>query len=364
MNLAPTPAPAASQRLQALDALRGVAILMVMFDHLFAIAGERMAGGPFAPTAWVREWISGPLGIIQDFGWLGVCLFFLISGFVITRAGEHESMRVFVVRRFFRIFPPLAAAILIVALLDLVAGTHRPWTDYLLGMTLAGYFTVPQVVVLGVAWTLVIEVIFYAMTALLSPLLKTRRPELAVLAGTALSLLSLHQARLHGDSFFLFAASMAYVPLLLIGSTLYLRQARGTGLPTVALLLAANLAVFLMGLRSIHTSFLPIHNSYLLGLVYALGIFAWSLGRQPPRALTWVGDISYSLYLLHGTIGFALVQQALAVGLGAAAPFAAGAICLAVSYAFYRTVERPAMNLGKKLTSSAPDPRKPALIAP
>ncbi|MCU0940189.1 MAG: hypothetical protein MUC86_13895, partial [Burkholderiaceae bacterium] len=59
------------QRYEALDALRGVAVLMVVYDHLFAVAGERMAGGPFAPTAWVREWITQPLGIIQDFGWLG-----------------------------------------------------------------------------------------------------------------------------------------------------------------------------------------------------------------------------------------------------------------------------------------------------
>jgi peptidoglycan/LPS O-acetylase OafA/YrhL len=278
------------QRYEALDALRGVAVLMVVYDHLFAVAGERMAGGPFAPTAWVREWITQPLGIIQDFGWLGVCLFFLISGFVITHSARRETVRVFALRRVFRILPPLAAAVLLVAALDLAAGVRRPWSDYFFGMTLAGYFTVPQVIVLGVAWTLVIEVLFYFLMALVSPLLKGDKPAFGIAVASTVPLLAIVFARDFGASFFLFAASMAYLPVLLIGSTFYLRQATATGPGVVAALLLANVVIFMLGLRSIHTAFLPIDNSYLVSLAYTVAILLPCLDRRAPRALKFFGD--------------------------------------------------------------------------
>ena len=339
------------QRYEALDALRGVAVLMVVYDHLFAVAGERMAGGAFAPTAWVREWITQPLGIVQDFGWLGVCLFFLISGFVITHSARRESIRVFTLRRVFRILPPLAAAVLLVAAQDLAAGVQRPWSDYLYGMTLAGYFTVPQVIVLGVAWTLVIEVLFYILMALVSPLLKGDKPALGIGVASTVPLLAIVFARDLGASFFLFAASMAYVPVLLIGSVFYLRQATATGPWMAAVLLLANVVIFMLGLRSIHTTFLPIDNSYLVSVVYAVAIFLPCLNRRAPRALKFVGDISYSLYLLHGTVGFFVVQHAVAAGAGPAAPYLAVAASVGASYLFYRGVERPAMRLGKWLSN-------------
>ncbi len=335
-------------RFPALDALRGLAVLMVVYDHLFAVAGERMAGGAFVPVPWIRDWLSGPLGIIQDFGWFGVCLFFLISGFVITHSARRESLRVFVLRRAFRIGPPLVVAVLVVAALDLLAGTRRPWTDYLYGLTLAGYFTVPQIVVLGVAWTLVIEVIFYALMAAVSLLFKLARPAIGTAVATLVPLAVIIHARDLGDSFFLFAASVAYLPVLLIGSALYLRKTAAASAASVALLVLANAGVFMFGLRSIHTSFLPLNNSYALSMVYATGLFLLCVDRGAPRVLRWTGDISYSLYLLHGTLGFLFVQKALAWGSGPAAPWLAAAASLGVSYLMYRLVERPAIELGKR----------------
>ena len=40
---------------------------------------------------------AAPLGIIQDFGWFGVALFFLISGFIISDRAAAESTRTFVI---------------------------------------------------------------------------------------------------------------------------------------------------------------------------------------------------------------------------------------------------------------------------
>ena len=107
----------------------------------------------------------------------------------------------------------------------------------------------------------------------------------------------------------------------------------------------------MLGLRSIHTAFLPLNNSYLLSLAYAGAIFMVCVGLSAPRALRWVGDVSYSLYLLHGTLGFFVVQVALSLGMGLASPWVATVLCLGASYAMYRAVERPAIALGKRLAA-------------
>jgi hypothetical protein len=80
------------------------------------------------------------------------------------------------------------------------------------------------------------------------------------------------------------------VPGLLIGSNFYLRQATAAGPGRVAVLLLANVVIFMLGLRSIHTAFLPIDNSYLVSLAYTVAILLPCLDRRAPRALKFFGD--------------------------------------------------------------------------
>ena len=114
-------------------------------------------------------------------------------------------MQTFVIRRALRIFPPLAVAVLLLFCLEPAFGIHRAPIDYLYGFTLAGYFTVPQIVVVDVAWTLVIELLFYALIAALMPILTRRGPVVAVTLASAVPLLVIVLARSFGPSFFLFA---------------------------------------------------------------------------------------------------------------------------------------------------------------
>jgi peptidoglycan/LPS O-acetylase OafA/YrhL len=84
------------QKLQGLDHLRALAIIMVFFFHYFIIS----SGQP--------EWLPG----IAKFGWTGVDLFFVLSGFLISsqlfsqiKQGKLISIKQFFVKRFFRIIP-------------------------------------------------------------------------------------------------------------------------------------------------------------------------------------------------------------------------------------------------------------------
>ena len=94
-------------RLAQLDALRGAAILMVMLYH----AGERSSSG------------LSPLDVLAGWGWAGVDLFFVLSGFLITGGlldtiGSPSYYRDFYVRRALRIWPlyyAVLAAVFVVA---------------------------------------------------------------------------------------------------------------------------------------------------------------------------------------------------------------------------------------------------------
>jgi peptidoglycan/LPS O-acetylase OafA/YrhL len=86
--------------------LRGIAALLVVWDHMVGqwLSQQRLH---WAPNDLVVRFVMVPLNIIQDGGFLGVALFFLISGFVVTRATAQESPVKFAVRRLLRVCPPL-----------------------------------------------------------------------------------------------------------------------------------------------------------------------------------------------------------------------------------------------------------------
>jgi peptidoglycan/LPS O-acetylase OafA/YrhL len=99
------------QHLPALDGLRGVAILMVMVHNLRRIT-EPLPGDPLS-LAWVK---------LADMGWIGVQLFFVLSGFLITRIllNTQEAanyFRGFYARRALRIFPLYYGTLLVWLLL-------------------------------------------------------------------------------------------------------------------------------------------------------------------------------------------------------------------------------------------------------
>jgi peptidoglycan/LPS O-acetylase OafA/YrhL len=82
-----------SNRKNNLDALRLIGAFLVLFSHSFPIAGNNEPGPPF---------------FRNTFGELGVYIFFIISGFLITQSYmRSNSPKIFLWARFLRIFPAL-----------------------------------------------------------------------------------------------------------------------------------------------------------------------------------------------------------------------------------------------------------------
>jgi peptidoglycan/LPS O-acetylase OafA/YrhL len=335
-----------------LDYLRALAAWLVVWDHL-ANSLLHDHGRLFHPAEILRNSVLKPLGIIQDFGWFGVAVFFLISGFIISDRARVETLGKFVVRRLLRIYPMLAVA---VALGSIFLATKDQVTvrSVLLNLTLANYLIFPQVVLVGVAWTLIIEVIFYAMTAA-TQFAKDSPHRIAL--NLAFIALVLWQARAFGPQFSLFAVAVSYLPILTMGQTVYWWLARRRlSAPWGLAYLMAGYLVFLWGIRLIQPGFLAPDNSYLVSLAYALLLFiALMHMRLPERPIVrFLSDTSYSMYLLHGIIGWMVLRALMAHGPIVVAIAAAAAASLGASYVTYRLVEKPSQTLARRLTRIKP----------
>src|SRR5437763_17022422 len=115
--------PAAGSYLPQLDGIRAVAVTLILLVHCVIVPGHGTA-------AWILR------NVLWN-GWIGVDLFFVLSGYLITsillraRTRPHY-FRNFYARRFLRIFPPYYAviAILTIAAAWLPFGPLRPAYPY------------------------------------------------------------------------------------------------------------------------------------------------------------------------------------------------------------------------------------------
>jgi peptidoglycan/LPS O-acetylase OafA/YrhL len=338
------------ERFVFLDYLRAMAAWAVVWDHILAGWSSEHGTQPYFVTA-VDVYVLLPLGIIQHGGWLAVCLFFLISGFVITHVAAREGVAEFLIKRFFRIFPMLALFVLLAIGLQPALWGIVGWAGILRNMTLVSWFSTPQVNYVGVAWTLVIEVQFYLLVALT---MAARRPLLALAVNLAVPAVTTAICRQHGADFFLFAASMAFVPYLVVGQVLYLGlYRRELGPARMAVSLAACFGAILYGIETIHQSFLAANNSYLISFIYACIVFVLFFNfngrlRNGP-VLRFLAASSFAVYLVHGVIGRAAFEAVWPLLGGNAAVAAALVATLAGAAAIHIGVERPLLSAGHRL---------------
>jgi peptidoglycan/LPS O-acetylase OafA/YrhL len=338
-----------------LNQLRGVAAVLVVWSH---IVGYKL---PSEGHTWLgftlfNRFITGPLNIVQNFGWFGVVLFFLISGFVITDAAYRETAREFAVRRLLRIYPPIILTTIVIFILQSF-GTPPLTTNptplgWILSLTLVNYLIIPQVLVIGVAWTLCIEVLFYLIVWFASPLGK-RVPWAFPVVVLVVALVARNFDRNLGDSFFLLAVFTTYLPMLVIGQVTFLAVSRRIPKWMGAVGLVAAWCTFVWCLEPIYPDFLQPASAYGPSVVLAVALFLGAVAAEgrlrPIRALDVVARRSYSLYLIHWPVGYAMVDlltpiKGLPTTVIILITFAAIAAGTEVAY---RLAEKPSVQLGR-----------------
>jgi len=179
---APDSSPDGTARLDTLDGLRGVAALLVVIFHFTAGWTAQQSGESLYPYG---DGLLEALPLLVHLGHYGVCLFFLISGFVIILTLERSTgLADFAVRRASRLWPTMFVCATLTTLLISLSGIYLRfesisyWEIQLLEYLSSIFFVDPAFTgallgidglrwVDGVYWTLWIEVRFYALAGLI-----------------------------------------------------------------------------------------------------------------------------------------------------------------------------------------------------
>ncbi|MFD1951465.1 acyltransferase family protein [Sphingomonas arantia] len=336
----------------AVQAIRGLAAVMVVLHHMFA-GGHLSALGGQLP-AFVRVAIG--------YGWAGVPVFFALSGFVIAHSleGKRIDLRfvgTFVLRRSIRLDPPYWASIALLLALGVVAalatgGEPDPvsWWQLVTHLTYTQLFAgVPHLG--GVYWTLTYEVQFYLVLVLAMLGIQALAQRLGAGAATGIGYgvmlgvalvwgVEAFAPRLHPALFTTFWASF-FVGVLSC-------QARTRGWARAAL--AVLVVVLLIG-GSAHARFSAVTALLLLAVTTGAGGTWLALS-----ALQRLGAVSYSLYLTHNPVSgaaFFLLRRAMPGGAAVEAVhlMIASLACLAVAWLFWRLIEVPAQAVARAVQS-------------
>lgn len=338
------------KRLQMLDGLRFIAAISVVAFHFTGRRSPAWGGDQFVPAQ------LEPVGRWTVYGQLGVPLFFVISGFVLLMTAWGRPMPSFVASRVGRLFPAYWVAVLFSGLLVLrlwpqewpqLAGHAVTRSAALLNVTMVqGAFGVSDID--GPYWTLWYEMRFYALVAVLMLIGITRArvlafaalwPVVAAIASTAQS--TLLTTVLMPDYACYFAGGMLLYLLFRdghdLGTWLLLGLQCAIGVARSVPVYKAEQAVDLSFGRS----------SLLLGLaiVACFGLVAivtlTPVARVRFRLLTFLGALTYPLYLVHENLGWYVIHR-LHTSWGAwAAVLVAAVLSLAAAVAIHMLVERP-----------------------
>lgn len=317
---------APKQRLGGLDTVRGLAILLVVVFHYFH---DRILGG-FANA------------LVGPFGLGGVALFFMLSGFLIERhLTRDKNLFRYFNRRIFRIVPAYLVCLTVVLAVDaIIVDTHHwtTWETIVNALLLQDVLHAPLII--GVVWSLLIEIKFYALAPFLMRAGR-RAMQLAPYAAIGVNTV-IYSVRGEASTF------LMYLTICLLG--MQFGRWNRAEMSHAALLAAATATAFS---TFIFAPYFPVGLALFVVIDSAIMV----IGLKRPlelSALQFLGRISYSWYLYHAAIGYPVIA-ALTLGgqEGLAAPLFAVAIAaivtLTIAWISYRALEAPGIAFGNRL---------------
>ncbi|MDP2902559.1 MAG: acyltransferase [Methylovulum sp.] len=302
------------KNISSMEGIRGIAAFLVFIEHYVAVLEEKIG---ISQQHFVYElylWF-------RNIGSVGVDLFFVLSGYLIYGAiiSKHRAFMPYILRRIQRIYPTFIAVFIIyLALSFLIPEKSKIPTETIaaLGYLLQSFLLMPPLFsdtepLITVAWSLSYEMFFYLFMPLLVGLFRLRRWQanqriLFFLIATVLGYMYFFSNQGH-------PRMLMFISGILLFEVINNKQTQKTTpyLGGVLFVLSLIGIVQLMLFKIPHGSWWRMVIIYLGFFMLCYECFSW---RSPSakllslRPLRWLGNMSYSYYLIHGlTVQFVIM---------------------------------------------------------
>lgn len=336
--------------------MRAIAVLLVVWTH-YAEAFANFSGSQLFLDDIQRS---------TNFGRIGVVVFFAISGFLIPSSlkGERrEGTRRFIIRRFFRLFPAYWFSLpLGYFAVWWLYDRSLPTSDIIAGLSMVqGALGFEHI--MGHYWTLETELFFYAACLLLFWIRNIRYfgalagvSALLGLAFCVVSALHLIPENWHGA----YKGLLFHLSIMFWGACV---RCAYDGLTSrrefmilaglTSFLVFLGVAIFAKGALAADPSHIASGLAYVIGL--AAFLFFLTCWKIKNRTASWIGKISYSLYLLHPVSLYVVSWVCTTNGLTGwplgAYMFAAFLPALLLAWISYEAIERTGIAISDRVTA-------------
>lgn len=328
-------------RLEYVDSLRGVSALLVVFSHAFQ-------------SLTFNDYFI-------NIGKVGVFIFFMISGFVIPYSLKKESncSIIFITTRFFRLYPAYWFSLIFAIAIYYLLSEPIPTINQILSNITMLQMGMGQENIIGVYWTLFIELIFYIICIGLAKtgfLWNERKMVLMFYVFISCSILtSLARFMLH---------KKIPVPIPLGLSLMFLGYAWRACVIDKSVFVMSKIktmvaicmvSTFLCGYLSYSWDTQTDEPWKNFSYAYTLGIVCFIVFTKYAKINTkitaYFGVISYSLYLIHEpTIKIVSSLKILTDSIGSEeVRLISIFVALLFSVIVYNTIEKPSIKIGKKI---------------
>ncbi|MEC4983560.1 MAG: acyltransferase [Oscillatoria sp. PMC 1068.18] len=356
-------APPKKVKLNLLQAFRGIAALLVVFFHLDQLSNEKLN----------QTFLFG----IFKFGWAGVDFFFILSGFIIFYVHRHElgiqsrqKFQNFWLKRWIRIYPVYWIVTLAVLALLIFVPSLAKAGDTNLFFLLKTFLLLPQSKppLLDVGWTLILIIFFYLVFSL-SYLIKPKLylplvgilllgsltqfvPAISLPAENPWLWMIFNSMNLEFALGCLAAYLVVTYPLrqrktlFFVGAFFFIFFGLLLSYGVIAEVQPLNILGIKLGINRVFFSGIPC-------FIMLIGAASLDInkGIDVPNFVNYLGDASYSIYLIHSPIISALAQIAAKlnlvnlIGNSLIINLLIGTVSVGAGCIFYSIVEKPVVEL-------------------
>ena len=292
-----------SLRFNEIDLLRGIACLSVLVFHY-------LSRGPRA--GWMPSVELSLAESLGRYGYLGVHLFFLISGFVILMSAQQATPRSFFASRAARLYPALWAGATLTAFTAWIYNDARfsvSFQDYLINLTmLAHWFNTPYVD--GAYWSLAYELHFYIFVWLALRFNLMRHLQWLLAGWLLISAINAIRPMWPVE----FWLNAKWAPFFTAGGIFYLIRTRGITPSRIALLVVSFTLALVYALGDGHeqnqaAGHKLIQLPIIVAAVTVMFITFWLIAiRRLQMQGSWLtfyaGALTYPVYVVHQNFGY------------------------------------------------------------